>query len=159
MCKMSSHPPVPPLALRELPNIPAPPRTSRPVTTFRRPSHDTPLSARTHADMKSSHIKPPQTARPVTTFRRHSYDTPLSARTHAEMQSSKISLTSLPIDSLKSQFTKPGIMSRRVVPYGSLAHGTWVSEFSREYDLVSIVSYHNWKYKLLPRLDKRPIWR
>lgn len=52
-------------------------------------------------------------------------------------------------------------LSRRIVPPGSLAHGTWFSEYSDFFDLASVTSYYNWKYKLFPRLpgDQRPIWK
>jgi len=62
-----------------------------------------------------------------------------------------------------SSFTeqKPVYLSRRIIPVGSLAHGTWFSENSDFFDLASIKSYYNWKYKYYARLpgDMRPVWK
>lgn len=51
--------------------------------------------------------------------------------------------------------------ARRVVPRGYESFGTWHSPRSTEYDLLPIVDYYNWRYKLPARLpgDRRPIWR
>jgi len=59
----------------------------------------------------------------------------------------------------KIQYTT--LYSRRSVPTGYDAFGTWFSPSSKEYDLVSILDNYNWRYKLPPLLlkDKRPIWR